>query len=237
MLISIIIPTREEEKAIRKTIEQLRKVDVQHEIIVSDAHSKDRTVEIAREYADVAVVFEGTKHTAGIGRNYGAKVAKGEFLAFVDADTYIIDPPAFFKRALSHFEDPRVVGVSGLQRTLPAVETWADRISYGIANTNTRISNALGNAAACGKFMLIRRTSFEKIGGFREELVTFEDGDLFKRLSKIGKTLIDKNLIIYHGARRPHAIGWPRMWYIWISNIVWYTLFDKAVADDWTPVR
>jgi len=106
MLLSIIIPTREEEKAIRKTIEQLRKVDVPHEIIVSDARSKDRTVEIARQFADVAVVFEGAKHTAGIGRNDGAKVAKGDFLAFVDADTYIIDPPAFFKRALLYFEDP-----------------------------------------------------------------------------------------------------------------------------------
>lgn len=240
MLLSIIIPAREEEKTIARTLSQFRdKLLIPHETIVSDARSYDRTVEIARKFSHIVVVFDGDKHTAGIGRNDGAKVAHGDYLAFVDADTEIPDLHAFFERALAHFRnDPDVVGVTGPQRATPAVETWADRLSFGYLNAVIQFqNNVLHRGEASGKFMLVSRAAFEKVGGFREDLVTREDGDFFCRLSKIGRTVFDPSLLIYHGARRAHAIGWARLWYIWIVNTISVTLFDKAVADDWTPIR
>ena len=240
MLLSVIIPTREEEKTIAATIRELRdELTIPHEVIVSDARSSDRTAEIAREHAQVVVVFEGDKHTAGIGRNDGAKAAHGDFLAFVDADVHIPDPNAFFRRALAHFEkDPNLVGVTGPQRALPAVETWADRASFGYLNAIIRFqNNVLHRGEGSGKFMLVRRDAFEKVHGFREDLVTREDGDFFYRLSKIGRTYFDPKLVVYHGARRAHRIGWARLWWIWTINTISVTLFDKAVADDWTPIR
>ena len=240
MKLSIIIPAREEEKAIAQTLIQFKdKLLIRHETIVSDARSKDRTVAVARKVAHVVVVFDGDKHTAGIGRNDGAKVAHGEYLAFVDADTEIPEPHAFFERAFKHFEnDSTVVGVTGPQRATPAIETWADRLSFGYLNAVIRFqNNVLHRGEASGKFMLVSRTAFEKIGGFREDLVTREDGDFFYRLSNIGRTVFDPSLMIYHGARRAHKIGWARLWFIWIANTISVTLFDKAVADDWTPIR
>src|SRR3989344_6746042 len=240
MKLSIIIPAREEEKAIAKTLEQFKdKLLIRHETIVSDARGKDRAVAVARETAHVVVVFDGTKHTAGIGRNDGAKAAHGEYLAFVDADTEIPEPHAFFERAFRHFEnDPDVVGVTGPQRAAPAVETWADRLSFGYLNAVIRFqNNVLGRGEASGKFMLVSRAAFEKVGGFREDLVTREDGDFFYRLSKIGRTVFDPSLMIYHGARRAHALGWARLWWIWTINVISVTLFDKALAADRTPMR
>lgn len=240
MLLSIIIPAREEEKTIERTIMQFRDtLHIPHETIVSDARSKDRTVEIARMFAHTTIVFDGTKHTAGIGRNDGAKVAHGEYLAFVDAGVEIPDLHAFFERAFAHFKNnPNVVGVTGPQRATPGIETVADRLSYGFLNLMLRFqNNILHRGEASGKFMLVSRAAFEKVGGFREDLVTREDGDFFYRLSKIGRTVFDPSLLIYHGARRPHAVGWARLWRIWISNTISVTLFNKAVADDWTPIR
>lgn len=240
MMLSIIIPTREEEKIIAKTLTQFKDtLLIPHETIVSDARSSDNTVLIAQKISHIVVVFDGNKHTAGIGRNDGAKVAHGEYLAFVDADTEIPNPHTFFERALAHFKNDRgVVGVTGPQRASPAIETWADRISFGYLNAVVRFqNNVLHRGEASGKFILVSRAAFEKIGGFREDLVTREDGDFFCRLSKIGKTVFDPSLMIYHGARRAHAIGWARLWYIWIINTISVTFFDKAVADDWTPIR
>lgn len=238
MLLSIIIPTREEEKVIAETIAQYKKLPISHELIVSDARSHDRTVAIAREAANIVVVFDGAKHTAGIGRNDGAKVAHGEYLAFVDADTHIHGPAAFFERALEHFTDPRVVGVTGPQRALQSVETWSDRISFGLLNASLRFqNNVLRRGEASGKFMLVRKTAFDAVRGFREDLVTREDGDFFYRLSRVGRTVFDPSLMIFHGARRAHKRGWLQLWYIWISNTLSVALFNRAAADDWTPVR
>jgi len=239
MQLSIVIPAREEEKTIAETVLQFKNsLVIPHEIIVSDARSTDRTVAVAKEVANVVVVFDGEKHTAGIGRNDGAKVARGEYLAFVDAGVGVPDPQKFFERALSHFKDPKVVGVTGPQRAYPAIETWADRLSYGFLNQSLRLqNNILRRGEASGKFMLVRRDAFKKINGFREDLVTREDGDFFRRLAHEGRTVFDQSLLIYHGARRPHALGWRRLWYIWIVNTIAVLFFNKAVADDWTPVR
>jgi len=238
-MLSIIIPAREEEKAIAKTIAQFKEaLTIPHEIIVSDARSSDRTVAVARETAHVVVVFDGTKHTAGIGRNDGAKVAHGEYLAFVDADAVVPNPDAFFKLALAHFDDPRVVGVCGPQRAHPDIETWADRVSFGVLNAGYRFqNNVLHFGQASGKFMLVRRTAFDAVKGFREDIHTCEDGDFFNRLSRIGRTVFDPSLMIFHGARRAHRIGWARLWYIWTINTVYFMLKNKSLAEDWTPIR
>jgi GT2 family glycosyltransferase len=90
---------------------------------------------------------------------------------------------------------------------------------------------------ASGKFMIVRAESFNAIGGFREDLVTREDGDLFKRLSKVGKTVFDPSLMVYHGARRAHTIGWWRLWPLWMWNTFSVSVRGKAQAKDWTPIR
>ena len=69
------------------------------------------------------------------------------------------------------------------------------------------------------------------------DLVTREDGDFFNRLSRVGKTMYDPSLMVYHGARRAHKIGWIRLWSSWLSNWLVVALFDRPQAKDWTPVR
>src|SRR3989344_8455740 len=238
-MISIIIPAREEEKVIGTTVSHIkRELAIPHEIIVSDDGSRDRTAEIAKGNGAVVVLFDGLKHTPGHTRNRGARVAQGEFLVFIDADVFIPEPDAFFRRALEHFKDPRVVGVCGPQKALPAVETWGDRLSFGYLNAVTRFqNNVLHKGEASGKIMVVRRNAFEKINGFREDLVTREDGDFFCRLSKIGWTVFDPKLVIFHGARRAHKIGWLKLWTIWTAETIHVALFNKSIHDDWTPVR
>ena len=238
-MLSIIIPAREEEAIIGTTVARLQSsLKMPHEIIVSDDCSNDRTAEAARATGAHVIEFCDVRHTPGGSRNRGARASTGDFLAFIDADVSMPDSEAFFLRALSHFDDPEVAGVCGPQRARPEVETWSDRISFGILNATLRLqNNVLHNGEASGKNMVVRKSAFDKVNGFREDIATREDGDFFNRLSKVGTTVFDPKLMVYHGARRAHKVGWARLWYIWLSNSVYFALFNRTIADDWTPVR
>ncbi len=238
-MLSIVIPAREEEKVICKTVSRLKQLlTLPKEIIVSDDGSTDATVQSAKGCADKVVEFEGTKHTASRSRNAGAELASGDFIVFLDADSQVPEPDAFFTRALKHFDDPHVVGVCWPQRAHAGIETWADYFSFGVLNITMRITNnILHRGEASGKFMIVRASAFRQVGGFREKLVTREDGDFFLRLSHIGRTIYDPKLMIFHGARRAHRIGWWKLWRVWIANSISVALFDEVVTEDWTPVR
>ncbi len=240
-MISIIIPTLNEEKIIVSTINKLKSaLTIDHEIIVSDSLSTDKTVELARKYADKVVIFSGIgKLTISKIRNNGARAAVGDFFVFMDADCVIKDADNSLKKCLARFEkDKNLVAITGGLRVFPEFETRSDRIFFGLVNVVERFSNnVLHRGEAAGKFQMIRREVFERLGGFREDLVTREDSDMFLRLSKIGKTFFDSAITIFHGGRRAHAIGWPKLLFIWMMNTVWVSLFNKAKTEEWKPVR
>ena len=108
--ISVIIPALNEERYLARCLGALvRQCNKgQDEIVVVDGGSTDRTVEIAEEYAD-KVLIEPAR-PVGAARNLGARQAKGEFLAFIDADTVACDEWVR-EIACTLDSNPRAVGV------------------------------------------------------------------------------------------------------------------------------
>jgi len=241
-VLSIIVPTLEEEKCIGTTLGRLKsELSIPHEIIVSDGGSSDATVGIAGKFADKVISFDGkTRQTISQGRNVGAKVARGEILFFTDADCAIPDSDAFFNKALSHFAgDKNLVGLTGQVRVLPKEETMADRAMWTFMNFVTRLQNNVrrhGDSAG-GEFQMVRREAFDAIGGYREDLVTCEDRDLFRRLAQIGRTMFDPRLVVFHTGRRAHQVGWVRMILLFFLNTISFHLRGKVVSKEWKPVR
>lgn len=239
-MISIIIPTFNEEKVIESTLRTLAStLTLPHEIIVSDGGSSDRTVEIAAKYAAI-VVFSGSgRQTIARGRNDGAKMARGDFLIFLDADCVIPEPDRFFTQALSQFErNPNLVALTANLRVFPAVETFGDRLVHGAANFGLRLKNNLcKRGESFGEFQMIRQEAFTRLSGFREDLVTIEDADMFRRLSKIGRTMIDPQLTVLHTGRRAHQVGWPRLIVMWLVNSFFVSVYDRSFTREWTAIR
>jgi glycosyltransferase involved in cell wall biosynthesis len=241
-MISIVIPTLNEESTLEPALKGLRVLScsLDYELIVSDGASRDRTAQIAATYADKVVTHSGrTRQNIAQGRNAGARVAIGEFVAFLDADTRFADPVAFFSAALLAFSnDPKLLALTGKLRVYPDVATFADNIIYGLVNIGLRAKNGLlriGDAA--GEFQMMRKEAFDAVHGFREDLVTREDADMFLRLSRIGRTKLCKELTVFHSGRRAHRVGWPRLLWLWTINTVWVALFDRALSKEWTVVR
>jgi len=120
----------------------------------------------------------------------------------------------------------------------PELETFADRVIFGILNFNLRVlNNFFHRGESTGEFQMIRRRAFDAVGGFRPDLVTREDADMFLRLSRMGRTRLDPQLTVFHSARRAHRIGWPRLLSLWAVNTIWVFLFDRAKTREWQVVR
>lgn len=97
-MLSIIIPTKNEEKYLPLLLRSIKKQEFgNYEIIVADAGSKDKTVELAQKQG--VIVVKGGLPAKG--KNEGAKVAKGDILLFLDAD--VILEPGFLKKSLAEF--------------------------------------------------------------------------------------------------------------------------------------
>lgn len=95
-LVSIIMPCRNASGTISQAIDSVINQDYRNvELIIIDDDSTDASVEIVGEYCskDSRVVFvrNNGKHGVARARNAGLAVAKGRFIAFLDADDYLTE--------------------------------------------------------------------------------------------------------------------------------------------------
>ena len=159
MAVSVVIPALNEEKFIGDCLKALRGQTVPAEIIVVDNGSRDRTVEIARDYADMVIEAPGVR-IARL-RQIGAEAASGDIVATTDADTFA--PPTWLENLLRHFDDPGVVAVGGPVRVLdhgPVKELYASGLS-AIASTGLLL----------GANMAFRREALFKAGSILPAIV------------------------------------------------------------------
>lgn len=239
-MISFVIPTLNEQRTIERTLRCLASYSDDHEIIVSDDNSTDDTVAICQRYAHTIVRYDQPeKRTIAQVRNQGAAAARGEFLVFVDADVVIADIDDFFRSCHARFSaDSRLVALTGQYRVLPESATAADRFVFTMLGLQFLLqNNILRVGAASGKFQMVAADAFETVGGFNEQLVASEDMDLFRRLSRVGRTYFARDLTVYHSGRRAKAIGWRALLWQWFSNSVSVFFFNRSVSKEWKVIR
>ncbi|MBL8029953.1 MAG: glycosyltransferase [Candidatus Doudnabacteria bacterium] len=241
-MISIIIPTLNEEKVLEKTLLALRKlISTPFEIIISDGGSRDDTLNIARKYAHKVVECEkGVKQTIALGRNLGAKYSNGDMLVFLDADVEIPEINTFFETAVNKFENQKnLVGLSVFLKVFPQHATLSDKLFFKLVNyIHYTANHLLPLGSASGEFQMITRQAFLAAGGYRTDLAVGEDVEMFSRLRKLGKTRIEAGLHVLHTGRRAHAVGWGKLWYLWIkNNLIFIKLFNRSFTKEWTAIR
>jgi glycosyltransferase involved in cell wall biosynthesis len=240
IMLSFVIPTLNENKTIVATLDCLRRYTGPAEIIVSDGNSTDGTIDTCRRYTDKVVVYDRPqRQTIGMARNMGAAGAVGDYLVFLDADVTIPDPDEFFAVARTQFRDrPDLVALTVRYRVDPATRTFLDSYMFTALGLQFWFqNNILGIGGSGGEFQMIRAAAFRAVGGFDETLAAAEDMDLFRRLSKIGKTRFVNSLTVYHTGRRAHAIGWRKLGWQWFSNTASVLLFRKSASKEWKEIR
>ena len=132
-MISIIIPAWNEEKYLPKLLDCIKKQSYRdYEVIVADAGSKDRTRQTAKKYG-----CRGVKGgMPAVGRNNGAKAAKGNLLVFLDADAMI--GKDFLESALGEIKKRRLGAAS--VKIYPQSSKILDGIYLGLFNSWTIVT-------------------------------------------------------------------------------------------------
>jgi len=219
-MLSIIIPTLNEEKYLPLLLKEIKKQNFSdYEIIVADADSNDKTIEIARRF-DCKIVKGGLPAK---GRNGGAKIAEGDTFLFMDADNIHL-PDNFFEKLLEEFKK-RNLGVASFP-IRPATKK-IDKILYGIYNTFvnlTRIPFATNS-------VLVKREIFEEVGGFDEEIKMAEDHYFAKMAAKHGKFGFIKTEPVLTSSRRFDRDGRLKTYLKYILAWIYMFLFGPIKTD------
>lgn len=193
--ISVVVCTREEEDMIGPCLERLVHQRVPSEIIVVDAHSHDRTRDIARKYTDKILLDHGGGLSEA--RNLGWQACSAPVVAFCDADCH---PGKEWTGIILDLMTPGIAGVSGPLRAYDGdsvlqtnIRIWADWFPRVLARG--------GYHNIWGANMAFQRSILEK---YPFRLKFLEDYDLGSRLRKVNGDWLrfDRRMVMEMSSRR-----------------------------------
>lgn len=205
MLISVIIPTLNEEVNLPVTLRQLAdRPDV--ELIVVDGGSTDRTVEIAQSFTSYVFVTHPGRASQ---MNEGARHATGDILLFLHADTFLL--PGALDEIQRRIQGA-VGGAFDLQIDSPR------RFSKFIARVASQRSR-LFRLPYGDQGIFVWRQLFDALGGF-PNVPIMEDIAFARRLRRAGRLSFIRSGLITSG-RRWHTNGMIKTTFVnwWVTSL------------------
>jgi len=189
---SVVVTVRNEERSLAALLDSLVTQEPPLEVVLVDAHSTDRTREIARTYAErfefLRVYEEGG--TRGAGRNYGVQRSDAPYVAFIDGDC--IASPFWLRNLRAATSTAEVVAGKTVSIGYKAFEAL-ERVPLYYRGFD--ITHPSCNLA-------YPRERFLAIGGFDEWFTTAEDIDLNLRAVQAGATIgFAPEAIVYNRTR------------------------------------
>ena len=218
MSIAVIIPVLNEEEALAPLFKGLLPLDFE-EIILVDANSQDRTVEIAKTFLKTPSlphykIISGPKGRS-VQMNTGAAQATADLLLFLHADTKLPhNAKTVIEQALSQ---PHVVG-GRFDVRFPQDHGYAWMVSR-MMNHRSRFSGICTGDQA----MFVRRAVFESMGGFAD-IPLMEDIEFSRRLKRMGAVVALKEIVTtsfrrweQHGPLRTILRMWILRFFYWLG--------------------
>jgi hypothetical protein len=197
--VTIVIPTFNRAGVVREAIASALQCDpTPAEVIVVDCGSTDATQDVVRPFGDAIRYVTGSYPNAAAARNAGAALVRTQFIGFLDSDDVMRAEKLTCLVPLLGANDRAVVAIGRtafidedgdplpeFNRRLGRAYDVSERLGSSYAGQAAR-STAYTSAT------LLRRTSFEEIGGYDETLPSMEDWDLYLRMSLMGDVLLTR---------------------------------------------
>jgi len=178
MKISVVIPTSNEVAGIGASLDSIIKQQGEFEIIVVDGCSADGTADVARRYARI---IKSEQRGRAIQMNAGARLACGEVLVFLHADSHL--PQNALSMLRNALIDPWIIGGTFTLR-FDSPKYLLRLIAFF-----TRFRFRFFHYGDQGIF--VRRAIFEELGGFKQ-IPIMEDIDFLQRLRRRGQVTLIK---------------------------------------------
>jgi cellulose synthase/poly-beta-1,6-N-acetylglucosamine synthase-like glycosyltransferase len=189
-LVSIIIPMRNEKKNAVRCLDSLRNQNFTNiEIIVVDDGSTDNTVKLSLQYADKVIPAE--RKGISSAKNIGIKNSKGDYIVFTDADCVVSKD--WLVELLKGFNEEGIVSVGGPNLNISTrniLSESIDGIFYFLSKLGFRYGACSENSGFVehnpGCNVIYKKSIFQKVGLFNENLITAEDEEMDYRIIKNG---------------------------------------------------
>ena len=212
------------------------------ELVVSDGGSTDATIEIAEKHADVVVKNEdGHRQTIAEGRHLGALAASGEVFIFINGDTIPRDVDLFFDTItdfmLGKGKYARASALACPVHVGPWEREPLDNIFHNLQNGYTWLLSVLRIGAGRGECQIVRRSVYERVGGYKIDLAAGEDFDLFGRIGLVARVRFAGECLVYESPRRFRKFGYLPILFQWIRNAFSVMFTGHSSSDEWEAVR
>ena len=197
------------------------------ELILVDNGSTDGSFEILRsDYAEFAKIYQLRDVTISALRNYGARVAAGDFLCFIDSDFLV--PQNYLQRVIQLFESVDT-DAAGWVWSLPESSHWVEE-TWQTLHSEDR--DRYVPYLPSGNFV-IRNKTYDELGGFREDLITGEDAELGVRMTASGVRMYESRALAAVNLGNPkslRAFFWTNLWHgLGMMGGLSYSWFDKTL--------
>ncbi len=202
--ISFIIPHKGREELLLQTVESIINQDYpskQIEIIIISQNDKLELLTDLVKKTNLIIIYAEKNLTISALRNLGSKQAKGEYLAFLDADIELASNWTSVLITTLLTDKSRVL-VSAMQinsKNAPPLEQIRTSLSNAKLDCNLSFLP--------GRNLLLSKSAFEQVGGFPEHLVTCEDYYFTNMLSKHGKLFYSSATTYIHLGEDKEYLG------------------------------
>lgn len=208
-MISVVIPLYNKEKSITTTLESvLAQSYTDYEIIVVDDGSTDNSLNVVRSFVHSfthsSVIKIVHKENGGVcsARNRGIQEAKGDFIAFLDADD-VWDKEYLAEQVMmiADFPEAAMWGINFAEinngKLVRKLETALPEGYRGYVDHYFEMSGRISDLF-CSSSVVIRREVFDKVGMFDERIKYAEDSDMWFRIIATSKVaFFDKYMVFY----------------------------------------
>lgn len=224
VLVSVVIPTKDSGRTLRKCLESLVTQTYQNfEILIVDKRSTDDTIGIAGEFKARIFSLDGERTTA---KNYASRKANGTFVLFIDSDMVL--EPTVIEQCVKAMQAPDVGGI-----VIPEKSTG---LGFWVKVRDFERSFYYGTKVESARFF--RTNDVLEVGGFDEEVIMYEESTLPQRIEKIGlKTSVRVSSFIIHDEDNFQLINWLRKKRYYSYSAKMYTQKYKSYSQQQLGVR
>ncbi|MDD5527598.1 MAG: glycosyltransferase [Patescibacteria group bacterium] len=217
MKFSVVVPAYNEAKSIAAAVQALLAQTAprnEFEIIVVDNNSIDNTFEIARQ-SGADLVIKETKQGTNMARQAGLAKAKGEIVAFLDADS--VPPPDWLEKIEADLGDGKIMAVSGpLDYGFVGIKKFLDLLyeKYFLPKAGIFLKLLFGKKSGViiGGNFAARRVALDAIGGLPALDFWGDDAAIAMLIARrVGPVLFDSGLIIRSSPRRFERSGFFKL--------------------------
>lgn len=208
-LVSVVIPAKNEGVILDRCLKAIKGLNwpkEKLEILVIDGLSSDQTATIAKSYG--AKVFPNPKQIVSSARNIGFQKAKGDLIAFTDADCVV--QKNWLKNAMKYFDDNKVAAMGGPNLTPKNEADFGKAVAFVFSQSLFAAGSNYGRYFTTVKEVkhipgcnaIYRKEILKKVMPVAENLLTGEDVIMNQKITDLGyKILYTPNTIVYHFRR------------------------------------